>query len=106
MFRQILDYQMDEELRQHVHKHIYEEEELLIDPQFFTDIRGYLPQITDVRIQLRRGHAHNELTRFRYDVILSKGVAEDEQMPSAPSSGSAASSHKQSDCPNFVVAVR
>ncbi|HZR43344.1 MAG TPA: amino acid adenylation domain-containing protein [Ktedonobacteraceae bacterium] len=68
-----------EELRQHVHKHIYEEEELLIDPQFFTDIRGYLPQITDVRIQLRRGHAHNELTRFRYDVILSKGVAEDEQ---------------------------
>jgi len=68
-----------EELRQRVHKRIYGEEELLIDPQLFMDLREHLPQIASVRIQLRRGHTHNELTRFRYDVILTRGMALEEQ---------------------------
>ncbi|HET8846543.1 MAG TPA: methyltransferase, partial [Ktedonobacteraceae bacterium] len=68
-----------EELRQRVHKRTSGEEELLIDPQLFMDLREHFPQIAHIRIQLRRGHAHNELTRFRYDVILTRGMAQEEQ---------------------------
>jgi hypothetical protein len=39
-----------------------------------------LPQISHVEVQLKRGRHHNELTRFRYDVILHVGK---EAQPSA-----------------------
>jgi amino acid adenylation domain-containing protein len=68
-----------EELRQRVRLRTSGEEELLIDPQFFMDLHEHLPQIAHLQIQLRRGHAHNELTRFRYDVILTMGMAQEEQ---------------------------
>jgi amino acid adenylation domain-containing protein len=62
-----------DELRQRVQKGIRQEGELLIDPEFFTAVRQRSPQITHVEIQLKRGRAHNELTRFRYDVVLHVG---------------------------------
>ena len=62
-----------DELRQRVQKGIRQEGELLIDPEFFTAVRQRLPQVTHVEIQLKRGRAHNELTRFRYDVVLHVG---------------------------------
>ncbi len=61
------------ELRQKVQKGIRQEGELLIDPEFFRAIRQRWPRITHVEIQLKRGRAQNELTRFRYDVVLHIG---------------------------------
>ncbi len=61
------------DLRQRVQKGIRQEGELLIDPEFFDAVRQRWPQITHVEIQLKRGRALNELTRFRYDVVLHVG---------------------------------
>jgi len=62
-------------LRQQVQQHIAQEVELVIDPAFFIALKQHYPQITTVQIQLKRGHYHNELTRFRYEVILQVGGA-------------------------------
>jgi amino acid adenylation domain-containing protein/non-ribosomal peptide synthase protein (TIGR01720 family) len=47
------------------------EQELLVDPAFFLALRRDEPRITWVRIQPKQGRAHNELTKFRFDVTLS-----------------------------------
>lgn len=62
-----------EELWQRVQKGIRQEGELLIDPEFFNAIHHRWPRVSHVEIQLKRGRAHNELTRFRYDVVLHIG---------------------------------
>ncbi|MEA5417817.1 amino acid adenylation domain-containing protein [Spirulina sp. CCNP1310] len=51
------------------------DQELVISPEFFTALQAYLPAITQVKIQLKRGIAHNEMTKFRYDVVLFVGGA-------------------------------
>lgn len=58
------------ELRQSVQRRISLEQELLIDPAAFHTLRTQMPRVSHVEIQLKRGRYHNELTRFRYDVIL------------------------------------
>ena len=52
---------------------IAEEEELVIDPALFVALKQHLPEIDHVEILPKRGVHHNELTRFRYDVILHIG---------------------------------
>jgi amino acid adenylation domain-containing protein len=59
-----------EQLRQRVQREISQDKELLIDPTFFTALQQHLPKISHVQIQIKRGRCHNELTKFRYDVIL------------------------------------
>ena len=59
-----------EDLWDRVQKKLKEEEELVIDPTFFQALQQHLPQISQVEIQLKRGRTHNEMTTFRYDVIL------------------------------------
>jgi SAM-dependent methyltransferase len=54
---------------------IEQDRELVIDPQFFRDLAGSNPRIAGVEILLKRGHAHNEITRYRYDVVLHVGDA-------------------------------
>ncbi|MGH1555835.1 methyltransferase [Streptomyces sp. L7] len=58
-------------LRKRVRRRVAEEEELVIDPRFFLALRARLPGIAGVRILPKRGRYDNELTRFRYDVILT-----------------------------------
>jgi SAM-dependent methyltransferase len=58
------------QLRLQVQQRIAQEQELVIDPAFFRALRDQLPQITQAVIRLKRGPDHNELTRFRYDVLL------------------------------------
>ncbi|MHC5863455.1 hypothetical protein, partial [Nostoc sp.] len=58
------------ELQQRIQRQIFQETELVIDPAFFTAIKQRFPQINHVQIQLIRGKYHNELTEFRYNVIL------------------------------------
>jgi len=50
------------------------EKELVIQPRFFTDLPQSQPTITGVRILLKRGHSDNELTRYRYDVVLESAT--------------------------------
>jgi amino acid adenylation domain-containing protein len=45
------------------------DKELVIDPQFFRA----LPGVSAVELELKRGRAANELTRYRYDVVLHAG---------------------------------
>lgn len=59
-----------EELRARIERTLAREPELLIDPVFFRAIGGALGTVT---VQLKRGHVHNELTRFRYDVTWRCG---------------------------------
>ena len=51
-----------------------QEEELLLSPELFHQLRDHFPRIGDVRIQLKRGAARNELVKFRYDVVLTLDV--------------------------------
>ncbi|HEX6292328.1 MAG TPA: amino acid adenylation domain-containing protein [Herpetosiphonaceae bacterium] len=59
------------QLRQRVQRALLQEQELALDPAFFTALMREIPRIGHVAMQLKRGHDHNELTRFRYDVTLS-----------------------------------
>ncbi|AFY44056.1 non-ribosomal peptide synthetase [Nostoc sp. PCC 7107] len=62
-------------LQQQVQKQIFAEKQLVIDPGFFFALKQHLPQISHVEIHLERGQFHNELTKFRYDVIIHVGEA-------------------------------
>ena len=61
------------ELQQRVKMQIFQETELVIDPAFFSAIKQSFTQISHVQIQLLRGRDRNELTQFRYNVILHIG---------------------------------
>ena len=60
-------------LRQQIQQRLLTEEELVIHPEFFTALDREFPEIGGVRIQPKRGRHGNELTCFRYDVILQIG---------------------------------
>ncbi|MDF5726915.1 MAG: amino acid adenylation domain-containing protein [Rhizonema sp. PD38] len=59
-----------QDLRQQIQKSIRTEGELLIDPDFFIALKQKFPRISHVQIQLQRGYAQTEMSRFRYDVVL------------------------------------
>ncbi|MFE1797234.1 amino acid adenylation domain-containing protein [Streptomyces sp. NPDC059517] len=53
-------------LRAAVERSLAWEGELLLDPDYFAALDGF-----DVDIRVKHGHHHNELTRYRYDVVLT-----------------------------------
>ncbi|MFJ9968327.1 amino acid adenylation domain-containing protein, partial [Streptomyces avermitilis] len=59
-------------VRRAVEQSLVLEKELLVDPEYFTALAHHLPDLAGTDIQLKRGTAHNELTRYRYDTILYK----------------------------------
>jgi amino acid adenylation domain-containing protein/thioester reductase-like protein len=61
-------------LQQRIQERMGQDKELVIDPAFFTALKHHLPEISHVQIQLKRGRHQNELTCFRYDVILQIGT--------------------------------
>ena len=61
------------QLQQRVQFQIFQESELVIDPDFFLALKQHFPQIADVKIELLRGSFHNELTQFRYNILLQIG---------------------------------
>ncbi|MDJ1168163.1 amino acid adenylation domain-containing protein [Roseofilum sp. BLCC_M154] len=61
------------QLRHRIQDRLSREQRLIINPDFFIALKQHLPQISHVEIQLKRGHYQNELTRFRYDVVLHIG---------------------------------
>src|SRR5579859_3279120 len=62
-------------LRRRLQGRLAQEQELLLDPAFFAALPRACPTIQHVEIQLKRGRSLNELTRFRYDVLLSTQAA-------------------------------
>jgi len=60
-------------LLQRVQKRIAQEQELILNPGFFSGFKGQFPNISSVQVQPKYGKFCNELTMFRYDVILRVG---------------------------------
>ncbi|NJM85833.1 MAG: amino acid adenylation domain-containing protein [Hydrococcus sp. RU_2_2] len=63
-------------LRAIVENRVRNEDELVVDPEFFYALKEYLPGIDRVEIELRRGRLWNETTQFHYDVFLYVGTEE------------------------------
>jgi amino acid adenylation domain-containing protein len=61
------------QLRDRVRRGVGDEEELVIAPAFFAALAARVPSVTGVRVLPKRGTFANELTRFRYDVLLTVG---------------------------------
>ncbi|AKJ02445.1 amino acid adenylation domain-containing protein [Archangium gephyra] len=71
-----------EQLLQGVQRRVAQDNELVVDPGFFLALQTHLPQIRRVDIHLKRGLLSNELSRFRYDVVLHVGeAAEPQELP-------------------------
>jgi amino acid adenylation domain-containing protein len=62
-----------DELRQLIRKRVADEEELILDPAFFHAVKEHLPQVSHVEILPKRARLQNEMTRFRYQVIIHIG---------------------------------
>jgi amino acid adenylation domain-containing protein len=60
------------ELRERIARRADHEQELVIDPRFFSAWAA-AEGIDDVQFEVRRGRHHNEITKFRYDVVLGVG---------------------------------
>ena len=58
-------------LRARVDRRVAQEAELVVDPGFFHALRTALPGVASVRARLKRGCDRNEMTCFRYDVVLA-----------------------------------
>ncbi|MBL8975772.1 MAG: amino acid adenylation domain-containing protein, partial [Myxococcales bacterium] len=63
------------ELHARVGRAMLRDNELVLDPRFFSELRAIFPQIVAVEVEPKRGAFHNELTLFRYDVTLRLGPA-------------------------------
>ncbi|MEU9453923.1 amino acid adenylation domain-containing protein [Streptomyces sp. NPDC048277] len=60
------------------------ESELLLDPAFFARIAEEVPDVAGVDIRLKRGRLNNELTDYRYEVVLHKRGARPLSLAGAP----------------------
>jgi natural product biosynthesis luciferase-like monooxygenase protein len=60
------------ELQTRVRRRVADEGELVLDPLFFEAVGRRLPDLADVQMDLKRGRTRNEMTLFRYDVVLRK----------------------------------
>jgi acyl-CoA synthetase (AMP-forming)/AMP-acid ligase II/SAM-dependent methyltransferase/acyl carrier protein len=62
-----------EQLRRRARLTADQETELAVDPAFFVELARSLPQIDHVEIAPKRMRCHNELSRFRYEVVIRVG---------------------------------
>lgn len=70
------------QLRSRIRQHLLDEEELLVDPSYFYALEQQLGGLHGVDIDLKRGYVRNELSSFRYQVILySAKPTTDQAMP-------------------------
>ncbi len=71
-----------EELTRRVRRAVQEENELLIDPGFFKAATRQFEKSCAVKVMPKMGHYQNEMTKFRYDVVLTiiPSVVEGEQV--------------------------
>ncbi len=69
-------------LREQVARRLLLENELVVAPEFFESLRSELPAIRAIDVRPKRGHHVNELTAYRYDVILH--IGSDEPLATTP----------------------
>ncbi|HYH80347.1 MAG TPA: methyltransferase, partial [Longimicrobium sp.] len=62
------------QLRARVRRGMAEEQELLLDPVIFEALRARIPRLGRVEVEVKRGEYDNEVSRFRYDVVLHLDV--------------------------------
>jgi natural product biosynthesis luciferase-like monooxygenase protein len=60
------------ELRARIERRRRHDSELVVDPDLFHALGGEVHELDDVEVQLKRGRHANEMSRFRYDVVLRK----------------------------------
>ncbi|MEU7469472.1 amino acid adenylation domain-containing protein, partial [Streptomyces sp. NPDC044984] len=63
------------ELRRSIGRALLNENELLVDPAWFTARTGAGTPFTAADVQVKRGRYRNELSRYRYDVVLHTAPA-------------------------------
>ncbi|HVT17885.1 MAG TPA: amino acid adenylation domain-containing protein [Thermoanaerobaculia bacterium] len=88
--RQAADERTVVELRGEVLRRQAQERHLLIAPELFAALPARLPRIARITVQLKGGRHRNEMTRFRYDVMLHldrAGRAEEERILDWPEQG-------------------
>ncbi|GAA0618364.1 hypothetical protein GCM10009547_20850 [Sporichthya brevicatena] len=71
-----------EDLRRAVDAAVAWEGELLLDPDFFPALARALPAVTAVDLRVKDADHPNELSRYRYDVVLRTGAVD--QAPGLP----------------------
>jgi natural product biosynthesis luciferase-like monooxygenase protein len=79
------------ELRSRVQRRAAHEKELVLSERFFEALARAIPRLSRVEVELKRGAARNELTAFRYDVVLHVGHA---GAPAEPVPAAAASADR------------
>ncbi|MGW7557285.1 amino acid adenylation domain-containing protein, partial [Streptomyces rimosus] len=68
-----------------VRRSMASDKELLVAPAFFTALAdGALPALSAVDIRVKRGRYRNEMSRYRYDVVLRKGPVQVVSLADAP----------------------
>ncbi|HEU4883622.1 MAG TPA: amino acid adenylation domain-containing protein [Longimicrobium sp.] len=72
-----------DELRQRCRRIVEEEEELLVEPDFFRALQARIPRVSRVEARVKRGAFHNELTRHRFDVVVHVGPAVERETASS-----------------------
>ena len=72
------------EIRQRVQRAVLGEPELLLAPEFFTTWAADHPSVAGLGIEVKRGLADNELTRYRYDVTIHKTPTPVRSLAAAP----------------------
>ncbi|MBT1186223.1 amino acid adenylation domain-containing protein [Streptomyces sp. CJ_13] len=66
-------------LRAEIHRQVEAEPELCLSPRYFHALRDRLPDITSVQVLPKSGCYDNELSGYRYDVVITVGSG-----PAAP----------------------
>jgi hypothetical protein len=62
------------DLRRAVQRQLALERELVLDPEIFDVVRERIPSIGRVEIEMRADAADTEMSRFRYDAVLTVGA--------------------------------
>ena len=68
-----------------VRREMLAEQELLLAPEFFAGLPQHLPDIAAVEVQLKAMGAVNELSGYRYEVVLRKAPAPVRSVADLPS---------------------
>ncbi|MEV0170176.1 condensation domain-containing protein [Streptomyces sp. NPDC050803] len=68
-------------LWQAAHRAARTDEELVLHPDYFRRVTAGWPEGGGTRITVRRGRARNEMSRFRYDALLTSGTTGQPEAP-------------------------
>ncbi|CDG85848.1 non-ribosomal peptide synthetase [Janthinobacterium agaricidamnosum] len=71
-------------VRWQIERALETEQELLLAPEFFAGLLARLAGLATAEIELKRGGYANELSRYRYDVVLRKGPLATVALDAAP----------------------